>query len=269
MTAIVRHTRRGLVELETRTGRFVAPCADLVTDHLRVHGAHQGSDLAMLGAVVRPGDMVLDVGAHIGTFAIPLANAVGETGRVVAFEAAADMVGLLLENVELNGLEDVVEVHHEAVGAFRIPQVPTHRVPGNSGATRWHGSMSSGIGETPATTLDDWWQEAGEPHVHVVKVDVEGAEPEVLSGGAKLLEACRPIVLVELILGGDGATQDVVDGFSDMEYVIYRNTLDRNRSDDAFDAVPVTDVAFEERVVDVLALPRQSPAVEALAGGAG
>ncbi|HEY1780175.1 MAG TPA: hypothetical protein VGG79_07030 [Roseiarcus sp.] len=52
-------------------------------------GAHTRNELALLLAFVDAGDVVYDIGAHIGTFAVPLAAAVGASGKLVAVEANA------------------------------------------------------------------------------------------------------------------------------------------------------------------------------------
>ena len=96
------------VQIETPFGTFESFEDDHITGHLVESGAYQRSDLAMLLSFVRSGDHVLDIGAHIGTFSVPLGKAVGETGRVVAFEPVADNFELLERNILSNNLADVV-----------------------------------------------------------------------------------------------------------------------------------------------------------------
>ena len=58
-----------------------------------------------------------------------------------------------------------------------------------------------GAGESrtvPLRRLDTIWAEAGEPTVDFVKIDVEGAELEVIAGALRLLEGCRPALIVEV-----------------------------------------------------------------------
>ncbi len=94
--------------VETSLGSFACWEDDLITTQLRKFGAHQRSDLALMLSFVRPGDWVIDIGAHVGTFSVPLAWAVGSTGHVFAFEPAPENFALLCENIGGNGVADVV-----------------------------------------------------------------------------------------------------------------------------------------------------------------
>ena len=69
----------------------------------------------------------------------------------------------------------------------------------------------------PAMSLDDFIANGG-PIPHVVKIDVEGAELEVLRGSSRLFEACRPIVLCEVI---PDTAPEVTEFFSSRGYQIF------------------------------------------------
>lgn len=180
--------------LSTARGKFECFSDDDVTQHLRRFGAHQGSELSIALDCVRPGDAIVDVGAHVGTFSVPLAQRVGEAGRVTAFEGAADTYSLLLRNLEANGCANVDPVHavvsSEAGGSFRKadPEAPagsTHFEPADEG------------GGVTAVTLDQWRQGAPRP-VRFIKLDIEGHELDALRGAERLLREDRPIVLLEI-----------------------------------------------------------------------
>lgn len=74
--------------VETRGGTYCCLQGDVIVDQLRQYGAHQRNDVAMAKSLLRAGDSVIDVGAHIGTTAVPFARVVGANGHVFAFEAA-------------------------------------------------------------------------------------------------------------------------------------------------------------------------------------
>src|ERR1700684_3779180 len=59
---------------------------DLITDQLLSFGAHMRCELALLSHFIDPGDAILDLGAHIGTFTIPFAQKIGPEGFLVALE---------------------------------------------------------------------------------------------------------------------------------------------------------------------------------------
>jgi FkbM family methyltransferase len=143
---------------------------------------------ARLVELVRPGSIVWDVGAHVGFFTLLLARLVGEGGKVLAFEP--DQTEPLRAALDRNGVENV-EVRPVAVwstvGSLRFDP---------RGGDGTHGAVATdGAVFVPSTTLDREL-EHGVPQL--VKIDVEGAEEEVLLGGPHLLLEHRPIVVCEV-----------------------------------------------------------------------
>ncbi|MEM9611105.1 MAG: FkbM family methyltransferase [Actinomycetota bacterium] len=131
-----------------------------------------------------PGADVVDVGAHIGNHAIALA-ALGH--RVVAIEPNPASRRLLEANVVRNGLAERVAVVAGGAGAS-TGRAQLAIDPENTGATR----LLPGTGTVDVHRLDDLVRRAD-----LVKVDVEGAEREVLAGAERLLRESRPLVLAE------------------------------------------------------------------------
>lgn len=144
---------RRVEQVETPFGTFEAFAGDLITWQLRTYGAHQRNELAMLLSVVRAGDHVLDVGANIGTFTVPLARQALPQGRVAAFEADADIAAVLARNVARNGLADTVTVVPALVAAG-AGSFTRRAVAGNTGATRFErssGPARAGAGRVAAS----------------------------------------------------------------------------------------------------------------------
>jgi FkbM family methyltransferase len=130
---------------------------------------------------LRPGVVVADIGAHIGFLTFLMARLVGDTGRVYAFEPAPENVAYLTRNVASNGATNVVVVP-VAAGANN-GNAPSRRrqryglpLPGNPF------SRTRGTVEVEQVSVDDVV-----PFVDVAKIDVEGAEIEVLRGMGRLL----------------------------------------------------------------------------------
>ncbi len=161
-----------------------------------VYGSFEAAETELLRRLARPGTTAVDAGANVGLLTVPLALAVGSEGRVLAVEPAAETVARLRENLRRNGLENV-SVVEAALGAER--GAATLLLEGDSAynstvATRTSASVGA---EVRVERLDDLWEEAGRPDVSVLKVDVEGAELDVLAGAVELLRSRRPAVLVE------------------------------------------------------------------------
>jgi len=204
-----------------RLGRSIArkPMqGEFMRNGLRWHlDLNEGIDLAiyLLGAferdlvrcyerLIKPGDIVLDIGANIGAHTLPLARAVGATGKVVAIEATAYGVQKLQKNLALNrDLEGRVAIAHSLLVSEGNTAKETHIY------SRWPlakaeashpvlaGSLEP-IGNARICTLDQIVSELGLQHVNLMKLDVDGHELSVLHGAQQLLEQHRPDILMEL-----------------------------------------------------------------------
>lgn len=145
-----------------------------------------------LADVLRPGDVFWDVGAHIGFFTMLAARLVGEDGQVHAFEPLGTNRARLERGIELNGL-GTVTVHATAVadsGGERM----LYESPSTSMWSLVAPAGGSGV-TVPTATLDELSRTL--PRPRAIKIDVEGAEVDVLRGGLRLLAEVRPTVVVE------------------------------------------------------------------------
>jgi FkbM family methyltransferase len=161
--------------------------------------------LRLVTELVRPGDIVWDIGANVGLFSFAAAAAAGPSGQVLAVEPDAALVTLIrrsaaLNNGSANGDAAPVAVLPVAiaaelsVGLFHIARRnrSTSYLDG-FGTTQTVGIRSSEL--VPAVTLN--WLATHFPPPNVIKIDVEGAEISVLSGAADILESL-PAVICEV-----------------------------------------------------------------------
>jgi FkbM family methyltransferase len=163
-------------------------------------GRYEPDILRFLRRELRAGDVVADVGAHIGVHALAAARILRRAGgRVIAFEPASDSAAKLRAAARRNRLR--VEVVQTALGAH-------HGTAGLYGDARYDAAdagVRSQYGDAalvervPVRTFDAWAEEAGLSRLDVVKIDVEGAEAAVLTGMSRSLRSLRPrAVLVEV-----------------------------------------------------------------------
>lgn len=139
-----------------------------------------------LAALLRPGDLVLDVGANVGFLSVIAARLVGPAGRVVAFEPVPANARQVRRNAHLNGFANI-DIVASAVGDHTgRARLVLARFAGGA-ALREAGAPPDACGEVevPITTLDDWLAAQGQPAPALVKIDVEGAEPAVLGGSRR------------------------------------------------------------------------------------
>ena len=149
-------------------------------------GTYPNEDLLTVArAFVDAKSTIIDIGAHIGTFAIPIAKA---AGAVTAFEPSPEAFALLSRNAAEHAAP--LRLMSKALRGRKGSGTLVTRTPSNAGAN----TLITG-GDIPVTTLDDEIA-----HADLIKVDVEGMELDVLRGSARLIERARPIVLFEVNL---------------------------------------------------------------------
>jgi FkbM family methyltransferase len=165
-------------------------------------GAWEPENAAFLAEHLGPGQVALDVGAHVGHFTILAAARVGGSGRVLAFEPAPSNLERLRRNLALNDLGRPVEVLPVALSARRgtasfFDDGGTDGTEFSMVAPRQEGSGRAF--DAAVETIDDVCAARQIERVDLVKIDVEGAEAEVLRGGERVLAASpRVTLLIEL-----------------------------------------------------------------------
>lgn len=154
---------------------------------------------AAIAEVVRDGWTCADVGAHHGVFTRLLADLVGESGRVVAFEAHPRNARRLRRSLPARSRARVT-VENLAVTDGAAETVTLHRGRGRASA-EWNvvgadleGRPTPAELEVAATSLDSYF---GGKNLDFAKVDVEGAEASVLRGMRRLLWESRPVLAME------------------------------------------------------------------------
>ncbi|MBI2025332.1 FkbM family methyltransferase [Candidatus Kaiserbacteria bacterium] len=178
---------QNIQNIRTRYGAFFI---DVVRDKKMAYAlksaAYPSEGLLRLARLfVNEKSVVVDIGAHIGTFAVPIA---AHAGRVIAFEPSPASFELLSRNV--GAANGNFELKQEALGKESGSGTILVRNASNAGAN----TLSPGD-DIPVATLD-----SEVAHADFIKIDVEGMELDVLRGGAGLIERARPAVLFEVNL---------------------------------------------------------------------
>ena len=195
---IALHTNDNSVLIRCAVGYVL--CAD--TDVAVLAGLLDTGELErgtrlLIERFLRPGDVFVDVGAHLGLLSLAAARAMGGCGRIFAFEPFPDTSEKLLRSVWLNGYSSMVNVRGMAVsdreGTARLflGQVSGHHslFPLENAADSTAPSI-----EVPVTTLDAALPAA--QNVTLLKIDVEGAEIDVLNGARTLLANNRDMAII-------------------------------------------------------------------------
>src|SRR5262249_21539557 len=136
------------------------------------------------------------VGANVGLMTLAAAGAVTARGHVYAFEPVPACYEALLRNLELNGIDHVTAVR-KALGSRPETLTIYEQLRSNRGSSSLlKPARFAGTATAQVMTLDDFLAERQVGPVAMLKVDVEGWEPEVLRGAAGLLSGPQPPMLI-------------------------------------------------------------------------
>jgi FkbM family methyltransferase len=181
-----------------------APSQRFIFDCCRNGKVYETATTNVLTATLKPGDTFIDVGAHVGFFSLIAAALVGPQGRVIAFEPNTDNFASLQRNVALNGFENVTCMH-AAVGDHEGDVEFFENLDNDGGHALWNpglhpfnemSKLRRQSRRVPMTTLDSALSALGVIVIKAVKIDTEGAEVQVIKGGARCLAAAELELLV-------------------------------------------------------------------------
>jgi len=161
----------------------------------------------------KQGDIVVDIGAHMGRYTIISSKRVGANGKVVAIEAHPNNFEMLNRNIKLNQLTNVVPLNYavyskETKIKLYLPDEESgytmhHSIMPNYVFTKYKDKTEDKFVEVSANTLDYFLQMKEITDVNWVKIDVEGAEFEVLKGSHNVLSNSKDISLLIEVHGKD------------------------------------------------------------------
>jgi FkbM family methyltransferase len=170
------------------------PRKSILSRMVYLYGEWEGPVTQLLCREIRPGMTAIDVGAHIGYFTLIMAKRVGKEGRIFAFEPNREAQGFLRQNLRQNG-------HSQAtilpMALFREEGYGVMRRRDYLNAELFPQKSISG-GAVPMVVYDRIAGSLGIGHVDLIKIDVEGAEMDILFGMRKLLERDHPSLAIEV-----------------------------------------------------------------------
>ncbi|HEV3165923.1 MAG TPA: FkbM family methyltransferase [Isosphaeraceae bacterium] len=196
----------------------------------------------------RPGDTVMDAGSHLGLFTVCMSRLVGPSGRVLAYEPTPHTCAVLRETVRINHCESNVLVQNKAVakGQGCASFFETGDVVSNANSLVRNKRSKR---EIAVETVSIDQEVPPGRNVRLLKIDVEGAELDVLRGACRTLASSRPLVHLSLhpaqIRENGGTMEEVWDLLRDFRMEVFH---DRK-------IVPRPWFRDREELLDVQALP--------------
>ena len=154
----------------------------------RALGIYEPDKTQTIFSLLKPSQTFIDVGCNKGDFSLLAAKIVGEGGSVLAFEPEPDNCHWIEKSIQLNNYENInlfqlaLGEKNENAQLYLGEKSGWHSLVSNPGNTQ-----KSAI-EVKKRTLDSILDEAGNTGADMIKIDVEGAEMEVLQGASKMFE---------------------------------------------------------------------------------
>lgn len=182
--------------------------------------------------IVKAGDVVLDIGANIGAHTLPLAQAVGDHGKVIAFEPTDYAYAKLTQNCLLNpGLAErihclqVMLVDSEIAGKSTPGLYSSWPLKEETGQHEQHqGRLMTTVG-AEARTLDSVILSLELDRVDFIKLDIDGFECGMMRGASEVLSKWKPTIVMELspyVLEEQGSSLDeLIELLRKHSYALY------------------------------------------------
>ena len=152
---------------------------------LLVWGSYEKDVTQLIKTVLRPGDVAIDLGAHIGYYTLLFASLVGERGKVFAFEPEPSNFELLTRNIRLNGYGNITAERLAVSGLDGKIRLYLMDRTGLGHSVHTHGPKKPFI-EVRSARLDNYLGAAGK-RIDFIKMDIEGGEYAALRGMESLL----------------------------------------------------------------------------------
>jgi FkbM family methyltransferase len=175
-------------------------------------------------AILKPGDLALDGGAHVGRHSFPMAERVGEQGIVLAVEAYPRLAKRMVQRVRkrrARQVEVVGRALYDRLGRISFHCAKQHPAYSGIEARRFDFAETVEIVEVETTTIDLLMAQHPGRRLRFVKLDLEGCELRALQGGRDVLRAARPLILFE----NDQEKSAELYGYSKDEWFGYFDSL--------------------------------------------
>ena len=217
------------VLLRSMSGYLLCPAQDFtaLSYLIETNGDPEMGTRLIIERVLRPGDVFVDIGAHLGIHILAAARAIQGLGNIIAFEPFESSCNLIRKTIRMNGFERITEIHQAAISNVTGEQ-QFYLAAGSAQHSLYSFEDTGPSGESvvvPSFKLDDVL--ANKTRINLIKIDVEGAETDVIEGATLTIERHPDIAIIvefgptHLKRVGTKTTQEWLDVFTKLG-LIYR-----------------------------------------------
>jgi FkbM family methyltransferase len=221
------HRPTGLVVMPYDRGLFRCNLSDKLGYHVMFHGYHDVALARLLRAIVKPGDVCMDLGANVGAYTLVMAFAAGPAGRVIAVEPNPTVAAELRANVSLNALMNVDLIQaavapHDGEMPFFLPDDRADNLMTSSASQTSRARREATVKAVSGRTLEAALKGAA---LRAAKIDCIGSEVTVLEQLAGVIERDKPYLFIDYRLRAwrlfGRRPEEAVDMLRSLGYDVY------------------------------------------------
>lgn len=181
--------------------------------------------------LIKPNNIIIDVGANYGTTILQFASLIGGNGRVFGFEPDPTNFEICNQNIKLNLFKNIL-VENLGLGNQQITTSLVVDTDSNRGGNR----ISNNINNKEAHLInvvkfDDWILQKNISKIDLIKIDVEGYELEVLKGAEQSIKKFKPILFIELddnnLKLQNSSAKELISFLINLDYNIINSLTDK------------------------------------------
>jgi FkbM family methyltransferase len=181
-------------EIIFRGNKYLVPTKDTSMVPSIINQDYEAFELDIFRSMLKPGMVVLDVGANLGTYSLEASKATGPKGKVYAFEPIAENLRFLRHNLSANNASNVTVIPvaiGDKTGKSKI------YLDENNVGTHSMGGKSSNSVQVQTDTIDNFVKKNHLRKINFIKMDIEGFEAQALNGARKTLSDGGIPMLIE------------------------------------------------------------------------
>jgi FkbM family methyltransferase len=175
---------------------FVNSNDPVITPSLFLNGTYEPFETKIFMNLIKENDILLDIGANIGYYSI-IAASIIKKGKIYAFEPEPHNYDLLTRNIKINGYNNIIPVQ-KVVSNFngKVKMYIDNKNTGSHSLSQENVANLKNYLEVNSIKLDDYLEGINQRKVDIIKMDVQGAESQVIDGLTKTLHHNTSIKII-------------------------------------------------------------------------